>query len=619
MRRFSLVFVAAAAAQAALAACGGKAASPEPPADPAAESPPDGEAAAAPDAAAGVGDPVLAELLVDHWGWTMARHPVWATTLGDRRFDDELAIPSAAAIEAARAEARSFRERAREIDRDGLDPDDRITLDLFVEGLESAIEREVCDMHLWSVSPRQNPATRFGALPEQHRVETPEDGDNLLSRYRMIPEVIDATIDNLRRGAESGMVASAESLRRVIALIDGVLDEPVESWAMAAPARNERPDWPRDRAEAFAEELVGILRDDIEPALARYRAVLADELLPAGRDEQAEGVVALPQGEACYQALIRHYTALPELTAEELHELGLSEVERINAKIEKLGEELFDTRDRAAIIERLRTDDSLYFDSEEEIVETAERAVAAAREAMGEAFGILPEAEVVVVPIPDYEAPYTTIAYYRRPHADGSKPGEYFINTYEPETRPRFEAEVLAYHEAIPGHHLQIAIAQERGELPAFRRYSGNTAFVEGWALYTERLSDEMGLYSGDLDRMGMLSYDAWRANRLVVDTGIHAFGWTREQAEQFMRENTALTLGNIRNEVDRYITTPGQALAYKVGQLEIFRLRELARETLGEAFSLAEFHDEVLRRGAITMPVLADHIHAYIERAAAE
>jgi uncharacterized protein (DUF885 family) len=236
---------------------------------------------------------------------------------------------------------------------------------------------------------------------------------------------------------------------------------------------------------------------------------------------------------------------------------------------------------------------------------------------------LMPEAPTIavqrllesVVEIPDYEAPFTTIAYYDGPHPDGSKPGEYFINTFQPEVRPRYEQEVLAYHEAIPGHHLQIAIAQERGALPLFRRHDGHTAFVEGWALYTERLAEEMGLYSGDLDRMGMLSYDAWRASRLVVDTGIHALGWPRDRAEKYMLEHTALAAANVVNEVERYISWPGQPLAYKVGQREIFRLRRVAEKTLGDKFDLKRFHDAILENGAVPLPVLRDLVTAWIER----
>jgi Uncharacterized protein conserved in bacteria len=215
----------------------------------------------------------------------------------------------------------------------------------------------------------------------------------------------------------------------------------------------------------------------------------------------------------------------------------------------------------------------------------------------------------------EHEEKHSTIAYYRQPAADGSRPGRYYINTYAPKTRPRYEAESLAYHESIPGHHLQIGIAQELKDLPEFRKHLGVTAFVEGWALYTERLSDEMGLYSGDLDRIGMLSYDAWRACRLVVDTGMHAKGWTRQQAVDFMTQNTALAANNIENEVDRYITWPGQALAYKTGQLEILRLREEAKRKLGANFDIRAFHDAVLNNGAVPLEMLRQAVAAYVEQ----
>jgi uncharacterized protein (DUF885 family) len=217
----------------------------------------------------------------------------------------------------------------------------------------------------------------------------------------------------------------------------------------------------------------------------------------------------------------------------------------------------------------------------------------------------VPHTACEVLPVPAYEEADSTIAYYREPAADGSRPGRYYVNTSAPETRPRYEAEVLAFHEAIPGHHLQIAIAQEREELPRFRRHSGPTAFAEGWALYTERLCDEMGLYSGDLDRMGMLSYDAWRAARLVVDTGIHAYGWTRDDAIDYLSANTLLAANNVENEIDRYIAWPGQALAYKLGQRELLDLRDQARARMGAGFRYPDFHDRVLENGAVPLSVL--------------
>ncbi|MFN7142884.1 MAG: DUF885 domain-containing protein, partial [Myxococcota bacterium] len=260
----------------------------------------------------------------------------------------------------------------------------------------------------------------------------------------------------------------------------------------------------------------------------------------------------------------------------------------------------------------------LRFATEDEVEAKAASALAAARAAIPAWFGRLPAAECGVRRVPAHEAPYTTIAYYW-PAVPGQEPGYYYVNTHAPETRPRFEAEVLAFHESIPGHHLQIAIAQELPALPAFRRHLGTTAYVEGWALYTERLADEMGLYSGDLDRMGMLSFDSWRAARLVVDTGIHALRWTRAEAVRFFLENTPLAANNVANEVDRYITWPGQALAYKLGQIELRALRRQAEAALGARFSLPGFHDVVLGGGAVTLPVLRRRVEAWVAETAAE
>jgi len=254
----------------------------------------------------------------------------------------------------------------------------------------------------------------------------------------------------------------------------------------------------------------------------------------------------------------------------------------------------------------------MHFKTEDEVEAKAESTLARAKAAIPKWFGILPKADCTVKVMGMHEAPFSTIAYYRNPAADGSRPGYYMINTYKPKTRPRYEAEALAFHESIPGHHLQIAIAQELTGLPEFRKHQGVTAFVEGWGLYSERLADEMGLYSSDVDRLGMLSFDAWRACRLVVDTGLHALGWSRQQAIDYMMANTLLAENNIENEVDRYLVDPGQALAYKCGQLEILRLREDARKQLGPRFDIRAFHDAVLRNGAVALPVLRQQIADY-------
>lgn len=560
-------------------------------------------------ARAGVEDEELAALLVAHWDWKMQNSPVWASTLGDHRFEDRLADRSLAAVLAAREKRREFLQSARAIDASVLGEEDRTTRALFIDSLERRIATEVCQSHTWAVSARDNPVVSANVLPEDHKLTDSTSAEALLSRYRQIPASVDQSIESLRVGLKAGRVANAESLRRTAALVGGQLNTPIEKWALLEPlSAQPLASFPAPKRRAFRQKLRKLVENDIRKAFSRYLEFLEGELIPHGRVGGEIGVHALSDGKSCYGARIRNFTSLQQ-SADDIHQLGLREIERINAEMVDLGRKLFGTKTLAKTVSYLRTEDSLYFEDKEEILAKARKALAKAKAAIPEHFGLLPKTDCKVVEIPEYEAPYTTIAYYRGPHPGSEKPGEYFINTYKPEVRPRFEMEVLAYHESIPGHHLQIAIAQERGSLPAFRRFGGSTAFVEGWALYTERLAEEMGLYSADLDRMGMLSYDAWRAARLVVDTGIHAKGWTREQAEDFMAKHTALTEENIRNEVDRYISWPGQAVAYKLGQLEILRLRAQARTRLGEGFDIKGFHDAVLGKGAVTLSVLAQQI----------
>jgi uncharacterized protein (DUF885 family) len=565
------------------------------------------------DAVAGVQHPALKALLAEHWEWTLEGSPRWATTLGDHRFDDRLADPSHEAQLKRRGERAAFLERATRLGSASFNDDDQLTLALFVHELTVDTGREVCDEHLWAVSAASNPVSAINILPRQHPIPTPQAGELLVSRYRGVALQVDRYIANLRRGADEGLFATAESIRRALALVDKQLKDPVAHWALLSPVKEVHSGWEAAAGRAFDVTLRAVVEEQVAPAFARYRDLLRDELLPRARGPQHEGLVGMGRGEACYSARIVDFVGLPR-APRELHALGLRELVRINEEMRALGQELFGYAELNKTLERLRTDGSLYFSDREQILAVARTTLASAKSALPQAFGSLPAADCVVAEVPDYEAPFTTIAYYREPHYDGSKPGEFFVNTYQPRTRPRFEAQVLTFHESIPGQHLQIAIAQRLDQLPAFRKFGGSTAFVEGWALYSERLADEMGLYAGPLDRMGMFSYDAWRASRLVVDTGIHALGWTRQQAERFLMEHTALAANNIDNEVDRYIAWPGQALAYKVGQLEIVRLREMAQQHLGSDFDLRAFHDRMLGSGALSPPVLARQIEAWLD-----
>jgi uncharacterized protein (DUF885 family) len=555
-------------------------------------------------AAAGVDDEAFIELLREHWQDLLEHAPVFASSIGVHAFDDRWSERGPEARAAGRARRQGYLERARELGKHELSERDRLTLELFTAELESSEELEVCQLWAWSVSTRNNPLSELAEMALLANVDGVDRNAALLQRYRSFAPVIDAQIIDLRDGLSRGLVGDAETLRRTIEMLDRQLASPIDEWSALEPVAKLEID---DPLRAGAREAVA---QQIEPALRRYVALLRDELLPAARDGAQVGISALPDGAACYAALIHHHTSETP-SAEQLHELGLTHIARIDEEFRTLGKRALGTDKLEEILVRLRSDPALYFETEQQVEDFARASLRAAEAAAPKWFGRLPKTPCEVRRIPDYEAPYTTIGYYRQP--SDVEPGIYFINTFAPTTRPRYEARVLAIHEAVPGHHTQVALAQELSDAPAFRRHGGTTVFVEGWALYTERLADEMGLYETDLDRLGVLSFDAWRAARLVVDTGIHAKGWTRAQAIEFMLAHTALAENNIVNEVDRYVGWPGQALAYKYGQIELLRLRAHAQAELGDRFDIAGFHDIVLGAGPVSLPILRARIESWI------
>jgi uncharacterized protein (DUF885 family) len=563
-----------------------------------------------PDAAGGVSSPALASVSVRLWEELLASDPIWAGRLGDARYLARLPDESPAALRDERERLLALQSDAESIDAAGLSPDDRTTLLLAREELGKLLLLNGTGFETWLVDPRRAPHIRFLSVVEDQPADTRAAREALVARWAAMPGAVEAAAANLTRGLQAGRTGNRTSVRRTIEQLDRLLGQPVDDWPLANPVLP--PTLPAQERRHLLERVRHTLHAGLLPALVRYRELLQHRILPAARSDEQPGLSSMPGGPELYGQLILVHTGLP-LTPEEVHAFGLAEVARIRAEISRLGQALLGTGDVAEIQRRLREDPELHFRTREEVEDKAREALRRATLAMPECFGLLPAAPCIVVRIGEHEERDTTIAYYRGPAADGSLPGRYFINTYAPETRPRYEAEVLAFHEAIPGHHLQVAIAQEREGLPRFRREEGSTAFVEGWALYTERLCDELGLYSGDLDRFGVLSFDAWRACRLVVDTGLHAYGWSRQRAIDYMLANTLLASNNVENEVDRYITTPGQALAYKVGQREILALRSEARAALGERFRLEDFHDRVLENGAVTLTVLRRHVEAWV------
>jgi uncharacterized protein (DUF885 family) len=566
----------------------------------------DGDADVATDAAVGVTDPALRSLLQDHWESTLRASPLWATSLGDHRFDAAWGDPSPAGISRDRAARDRFRDRAREI-RPAA-PEDVFTRDLFLWNLDTDAASDVCAFETWTIGPTQHPGATLLGLRELHRVTSPEAAASFVARLTAFPAYVDATLATLAEGVRHGRVTDARTAKLTIESLDRILSQPAAEWPALAP--------PGDGEVALAPAAVALADGPVRAAIRRYRDFVHNAILPRARPDDSVGLWAVPAGERCYQAQIARHTTLP-LTADAVHQAGLDELARIHAAFRALGRRVFGTDDLAAIFARLRDDAALRFETPDAIVARATRQLDRARDAMPRFFGRLPKAACAVRVIPAHEAPYTYVAYYSQPHADGSKPGEYYVNTYAPTTRLRHEAAVLAAHESIPGHHLQIAIGQELPDTPAFRRHLELTAYIEGWALYSERVAEEMGLYDDDLDRLGALSFDAWRASRLVVDTGLHDKQWTRAQAVAFLLANTPLAENNIRNEVDRYVAWPGQALGYKVGQLELVRLRAEAEAALGDRFDVRAFHDVVLSGGSMPLPMLRARVHAWIAQEA--
>ncbi|HSL97741.1 MAG TPA: DUF885 domain-containing protein [Candidatus Deferrimicrobiaceae bacterium] len=557
----------------------------------------------------------LAALADRFWDGYLETYPIFATIIGDRRFDDRLPDRSPAAIARQRAWFEEIARSARAVDPAELDPAGRVTRQMLADeaaGLAASIETRVDE---WTVDPL-GPTVSLLDLVDWHTLERPDAGRALVARWRGVGEYLDQVIAGLRRAAADGLVACATPVERLLDVLGELEHLPPEEWRTASPATAPLEGWPEAERERFRADVVAATREVVIPAFLRCRDVLAREILPLARPADRPGLVHVPGGEAAYRTLIRIHTTL-DLAPEAIHRTGLEEIARIDGEFVELGRRLLGTEDLGATLARLRDDPALRFATSDEVFQTAKDSLARANAAMTDWFGRVPGAACVVVPIPSHSEAHQTIAYYYWPAMDGSRPGRYYINLHAPETRPRYEAEALAFHESVPGHHLQIAIAQELDGLPAFQRNLGSTAFAEGWGLYTERLSDEMGLYSGDMDRFGILSFDAWRAGRLVVDTGMHALGWTRQQAIDFLAQHTALGLNNIANEVDRYIVWPGQALAYKIGQLEILRQRAEAERRLGARFEIKAFHDTVLGSGAVSLPALGEIVERWLSEAA--
>jgi uncharacterized protein (DUF885 family) len=424
-----------------------------------------------------------------------------------------------------------------------------------------------------------------------------------LTRLTAIPGYLALAAERHRAGIAAGRLPLAYLGRAAVSALDQYLADP-DGDPLREPALS------RSRAA----ERDTILEDVVRPAFARYRDVVDTEVVPHGRPPEKPGLCWLPDGQAVYAALSRAHTTTQRIP-DDLHQTGLDLIEKLADEYVEIGSRAFGATTVSEVRDRLRTDPALRWRGPDEVLTAARNAVERAERTAPGWFRRVPAGRCAVEPVPDNEAPRVT-AYYIRPALDGSRPGTYFTNTFRAEEHDRFTAEAVAFHEAVPGHHFQLALAQEMEELPPLRRLAGITAYIEGWALYAERLAQEMGLYSDDIARLGMLAEDSARAARLVVDTGLHARGWSRQQAADFLRSHTLLSEADVQAETDRYIEWPGQALSYMVGRLEIQRLRAAAERELGTGFDLKAFHDLVLTNGPLPMTVLAELVHNWINAA---
>ncbi len=553
----------------------------------------------------------LDTLCAQYWADSLARHPTSATAVAVHDHDSRLEDLSPESLEAWRSTMRAMHARVEAIDASGLSPAQGVTHAMLREQIEHALIAATDSMETWSVDQLQGPQVSLLDLVRIHAVTDATSMGTWLDRVRAMGLLLDQHAANIRRGLAEGLVAPQCTVARVVEQLDDQLAAGAAASPLVVVPAGEKPKSVGDAEwQAFRRDVTDAVERVVLPALARYRELLVAEVLPRART--TPGLTSLPGGEALYATCMRLSLSL-DRTPAELHATGLAEVARIRREMTALCRELFPGMSLPEALRALRTDPRCLFTTREEIVEVARVAVRKATAAARECFDLLPDHECEVRPVDAHAEKSSAAAFYMPPAPDGTRPGVYFVNTCDPTERTRHESEAVAFHEAVPGHHLQLALAQKI-DAPEFQKHAHSTAFAEGWALYTEALADELGLYSGPMDRLGMLSCDALRACRLVVDTGLHAQGWSRERAIEYMTENTAGSLTDIKNEVDRYVAWPGQALAYKVGQLEILALRERAQKALGPGFRLAAFHQAVLEHGGVTLPILHANIARFIE-----
>jgi len=549
-------------------------------------------------------------LFEEAWELDMQDNPVWASMLGDRRFNRAWGELSAASFERRRMANAAILKRLDSIDQESLSPQDQINFLLFDQAYESRMAEAEHPTHLMPISQRGGIQT-LDEIGDRLRLETVQDFDDWLARLAQIDQLMQQTIALMKEGMASGYVPPKITMSRVPGQIAKQLVSTAEESLFFKPFKILPNSIAPAQQARLQSEARSIITETVIPAYQTLEKFFNEEYLPACRD--SIGASDLPNGAAFYEYRVRRYTTT-DMTPEEVHQVGLTEVQRIRNEMMAVKAAVGFEGSLDAFFNFLRTDPQFYFEDPEDLLRAYEAQAKRIDPELVRLFTKLPRMPYGIKVIPEAVAPDTTTAYYTRPAADGSRAGYYWVNLYNPASRPKFEIPVLTVHEAMPGHHLQIALQQELESLPNFRRYSGFTVFTEGWGLYSERLGYDIGLYQDPYDQFGQLSYDMWRAVRLVVDTGMHYKGWSRDEAIAYFERNAPRKKLDIINEIDRYISWPGQALAYKIGQLKMLALRDKASSQLGDRFDLKRFHDRMLSQGAIPLSLLEITMDQWIE-----
>jgi len=554
-------------------------------------------------------DEIFEEYLAAQWNEDLKDSPIFASLLGDKRFNQDITPNNIEYYQNRISILEEKKQKLKAFDFNKLNPDNKLNYKLLNLNLDNSIEASSYPSYYMSLNQRGGVQSYY-ETGDRLVYSSKTDYKDWLVRLSKYSDNINNTTNNLKEGLAKGYTQPKLVTRQVITQIDNLLNNDIDRnpyLKIFLSANDEY--FINDEKNQLIEDAKELISNKIIPAYQELNEFLKNEYLPKSRD--SIGLDGVPDGKKWYEYVARYHTTT-NLTPDEIHEIGLSEVSRIRSEMEEIINDLKWDGDFKSFLNYLRTSPRFYYDNGEDLLNAYLIMAKKIDPLLPKIFKVFPRAPYGVIPIPEESAPFTTTAYYNGP-AKG-RPGYFYANLYKPESRPKYEIPVLTVHEAVPGHHFQISLAQELENVPTFRRYLSFTAFIEGWGLYSEELGEFMGIYDDPYDKFGQLTYDMWRAIRLVVDTGMHYKGWSRDDAINLFLENTAKSQLDIENEVDRYIAWPGQALAYKIGQLKILELRQKSEKELGDKYDIKDFHHEILKRGSVPLDILEDYINEWIE-----